>query len=147
MTITEADIFFTNHPLSLIEKYSPEQLEVWFGPSNRLTENIKEYQVQLLNDIWQKYCRVDLIKWDPVHDAIFFDYCSQRFLSLSQFEENFEKYSIMSLRRLYNQLMISYERWKLEKTAFELEPFNILIDKIYIKLQRVMLDYVVVNNF
>jgi len=142
--ITEADLFYTNHPFVLLNKYSPSQLENWFGPSDRPLDNVFMYKSQLLNDIWQKYCRVDLVKWDPMPDAIFFDYCSQKFLSLNQFMKNIDNYSLMALQRLQLQLTPTYLRWISNRSQADLEPFHILLERINQKVQKAMGNFLVV---
>lgn len=142
--ITEADIFFSTHPYVLVSKYSVEQLENWFSPSARNVNNAKEYKEQLINDIWEKYRRIDLIKWDPVPDAAFFDYYSQKFTSLKQFEDNFNNYSIMSLYRLRDHLKTAHSRWGDTK---ESKPFLLIIDRIDAKLRKMQSGYIVDTDF
>lgn len=139
--ITEADLFFTEHPLMLIRKYTVEQLENWFGPSSRSTTNIEIYSKQLLDDIWKKYHRIDLVKWDFDSNILFFDYHDQKIIPLRDFIIN--NYSIMALTRLFHQLNKSYERWRYENTSEELKSVQNILENISKLLENASGDLVI----
>ena len=144
--ITEADLFFSDHPRMLLQQYSSGQLEVWFGPSARPTDDLDQYITLLLNDLWRKYRRVDLVKWDPDAESPFFDYETQKLLSLKEFWDNFDNYSMMSLRRLQMCLEKSYQRWVESGAGQNAEPFRQILDRIVKKERRVLTDAIVDNE-
>jgi len=109
--LLDSDIFYSNNPVLLLSNYTPVQLEQWFGPSDRPTDSAKEYIDAFLNDLWRKYKRIDLIKWDMNFDSPFHDYSLRKFISLKYLEDNFGEYPVPSLHRLKTQLEKSINRW------------------------------------
>lgn len=127
MLPTEREIFLSNNPQIILHKYSISELENWFGPLNKKDKD--EYISEFLDNLWTKYKRIDLVKWDPILDSPFIDYQSQRFVSLSELENNLDRYSPLSLQRLSFQLKRSIDRWIKSGTS-NAEFFQKLLDEI-----------------
>lgn len=131
--LTERDIFLSSNPKSLLQPYSRNQLEVLFGPSNR-SEDKDIYIDELIDIIYTKYTRIDLIKWDPISETAFFDYILQEIVSLEYLNENFNKYQPIALQHLLQQLDFSLERW----IRTEALPFIILAEKIKERIEIIL---------
>jgi len=108
-SLTEVELFLSDHPLLLIQNLSSLELTDRFGPISDLED--PQFKSLLLDQIWTKYRRIDLIKWDLQEEGLFFDYVQQKPISLSQFREDFEKYSPLARKKLRVQLERSLDRW------------------------------------
>ena len=129
MFLTEREIFLSNNPQVILNKYSINELENWFGPLNSNKRNKDEYISELLDNLWTKYKRIDLVKWDPVLDSPFIDYQSQNFVSLADFQNDLDRYSPLSLQRLSYQLKRSIDRW-IKSGVPNVESFQKVLDEI-----------------
>lgn len=131
---TERDIFFSTHPKIPLLLYSKDQLEAAFGFSEQ-SEDLSMYIDELINDIYGKYNRIDLIKWDPEPNTAFFDFVTQSVISLDQLNETFNKYSPMALQRLQNQLETALRRWT---ECVSCNEFRKLLDRIHNRLYLIL---------
>lgn len=100
--LTERDIFFSDHPKVLLSSYTSDQLESALGYSN-----IDD----LIDHLYNEYTHITLVIWDPRNEQAFFDYKSQSLISLDRLNNNFDKYSPMSLQKLQLQLKPALQRW------------------------------------
>ena len=105
--VTERDIFLSNHPTILLHSFL----------SNDCSENS-------IPEIWRKYRKIDLIKWDPDISGPFFDTVSQRIISLNDFSEKFDTYSLLALQRLSLQLDRSIKRWSSNSESIPFQKLN-----------------------
>lgn len=142
MSVTERDVFLSIHPHLLLASWSRDQLEAWFGPSNR-SEQIGTYIDELINDINRKYRRIELIKWDPSPNP-FYDYGLERVISIDELNQNFNQYSAMSLQKLGQQLTISLSRW-LQNNNENVQPFIDLNNRINERIQQIARTQVIVE--
>lgn len=132
--LTERDIFFSTHPRTLLLPHSRDQLEAAFGPSDR-SEDLSDYIDELIEDIYRKYNRIDLVTWDPQPNeakTAFFDFVSQKPVSLDQVNKFFDKYSPMALQRLQGQLELALNRWGSSNS------FGQLYNRINNRIQKIL---------
>jgi hypothetical protein len=138
---TERDIFFSIHPKIPLLLHSRDELEAAFGPSDR-SQDLSIYIDELISDIYKKYRRIDLIKWDPEPDTAFFDFVTQSIISIDQLNRNFNKYSPMALQRLQAQLDITLKRWGKCPSCDE---FHKLFNRINNRLQMILSSQAIVE--
>lgn len=125
--LTERTIFFSSNPRSLLFNFSYSDLEKYFGPSYR-SHNLSLYIDQLIEHINIKYRKIDLITWDGDIKNTFYDYSSNRIISLYELEKNIDKYSTMALQNLKQQLIISINHFN--NTFDDFDILLVKIDKI-----------------
>lgn len=106
--LTESEIFLSNCPKPLLQA----------------EENSAD---TYLSELYRKYRRIDLIKWDPDLSGPFYDYVLDRVISLQEFNDLFNKYSPLALRRLKGQLEMALNRWgnqsQFENALLRIEGF------------------------
>lgn len=139
MSITERDIFISTNPHLLLSSWSRDQLEAWFGPSDR-SDQIDLYIDELIDHINRKYRKVELIKWDPSPDA-FYDYSLGKIISIDDLDQYFDQYSAMALQKLGHQLGISLSRWGNQDT----QSFVNLYNRINKRIQQIAQTNVIVE--
>ncbi len=128
--VSERDLFVSHHPQLLLRGETRNALESRFGPLPATTD--WEWRELLIDTIYRKYNRVDLVKWDPDHLQTFHDYRTGHYLSLDELEKRLDEYSPMATQRLQEQLDLALKRWGPE------ERFVALRNRIVEKNNRIL---------